>query len=239
MAVAGLTPLDTLHSVEAPEGVRLSLRAAGPVARFLAFSIDVSVRFVLYSTAGFALAAGLPDMAGPLIVLLLFAGEWGYPVLFEVLRDGQTPGKQVVGLRVVNDDGTPVRWTSSILRNLLLAADLIPGTYLAGLLSALCSRDFRRLGDLAAGTLVVHLEPGDPPSRVPADVAPLAPPIPLELDEQRALIAFAERASQLSEARAVELAGLATPLLVPGVTPREGLVRMGAWLLGRRNGTPE
>jgi uncharacterized RDD family membrane protein YckC len=228
--------LDTLRTVEAPEGVRLSLRAAGPVARFLAWSIDGSIRGFAYMGLAMALVSAFAEMGGALLVLLLFAGEWGYPVLFEVLRDGQTPGKQVVGLRVVNDDGTPVDWTRSILRNLLLAADFLPGTCLAGLVSMLVSRDFRRLGDLAAGTLVVHVEPKDAPSGVPPEAVPLPPPIRLELDEQRAVIAFAENAALLSEARAAELAGLAAPLLGPKGSPREQLIGMGAWLLGRRGG---
>jgi uncharacterized RDD family membrane protein YckC len=230
-------PLDAVHRVETPEGVRLALRPAGPVARALAWSIDISVRGSAYVALALILLPSLGSIGGAVWVLCIFLGEWGYPVFFEVLRSGQTPGKQSVGIRVVNDDGTPVSWSSSILRNLLMAADLLPGTYLAALVSMLVDRDFRRLGDLAAGTLVVHVSAAAAPeSGVPDDVVPQAPPFALEVDEQRAVISFAERAALLSPERADELAALATPLhgREGGSPPREHLVRIGAWLLGRR-----
>jgi uncharacterized RDD family membrane protein YckC len=231
--------LDTIHPVETPEGVRLALRSAGPVPRALAFGLDAAIRGALYTTALIALSVSVPQLTVALFTLLLFVGEWFYPVLFEVLGDGQTIGKRVVGLRVVNDDGTPIGWSASILRNLLLAADALPGTYAAGLVSMCASRGFRRLGDHAAGTLVVHAERPAPvavsggPTR-----APLAPPIPLALDEQRAVIAFCERAAGFSDDRAEELARLATPLQAPGESARLRVERIGAWLLGRESGPP-
>ena len=226
--------LDTSHRVETPEGVRLVLRPAGPVARGLAWSVDVSIRSLVYMVVGTAVGIGLPDLAFALIALTVFAGEWAYPVLFEMLWSGRTPGKASVGLRVVNDDGTPVNWSSSVLRNLLLAADFLPGTYGAALVSMLVTRDFRRLGDLAAGTWVVHdpaPAPGEPD--VPLPHTPLAPPFHLELEEQRAVISFTERAGTLSEARADELASL-VPDLGGGEPARQRLARVGAWLIGRR-----
>lgn len=229
--------LDTTHSVETPEGVRLVLRAAGPVPRLLAFLLDSSLRGVAYVAALIALSLTLQDLAVPLFVLLVFAGEWFYPVLFEVLGDGQTIGKRVIGLRVVHDDGTRIRLPASLLRNLLLAADMLPGTYAFGLLSMLASRDFRRLGDHTAGTLVIHTDtqprrsPAPPPER-----APLAPAIPLAVEEQRAVVAFAERAPRLSEARAAELAALAEPLVDGREPPAERLLRIAAWLRGAGTG---
>lgn len=231
--------LDTIHSVETPEGVRLALRAAGPVPRALAFGVDASLRGVLYVVALFALTASVPGLTVALFSLLLFVGEWFYPVLFEVLADGRTPGKRLVGLRVVNDDGTPIGWSASILRNLLLAADAMPGTYAVGFVSMCASASFRRLGDHAAGTLVIHAE-----TRARADVArpralaPLAPPLPLELEEQRAVIAYAQRAAGFSPQRADELAELATPLHASGEPSRQRIERIGAWLLGRASQAP-
>jgi len=183
---------------------------------------------------GTGVGLSVPDLAIAVLVLVVFAGEWAYPVLFEVLWAGRTPGKASVGLRVVNDDGTPVSWSSSVLRNLLLAADVLPGSYLAGLVSMLLTRDFRRLGDLAAGTWVVHdAAPEAAGSGVPADLSPLPPPLPLELDEQRAVIAYAERVASLSPERADELA-LLVPPLHGREAARERIARMGAWLIGRR-----
>lgn len=235
--------LDTVHTVETPEGVRLTLRAAGPVPRGLAFATDVFLRGLFYFLVLMGLAVSLPELAGALLLLTLFLGEWFYPVFFEVWNQGQTPGKRIVGLRVVNDDGTPVGWSTSLLRNLLMSADWIPGTYAAGLISMFCSRGFRRLGDLAAGTLVIHVEkpltPPPGPAEASPSVAALAPPLPLGLEEQRAIVAFAERVSVFSEARADELAGLATPLHGDPGTPRERVLGTGAWLLGLDGeGTP-
>jgi uncharacterized RDD family membrane protein YckC len=225
--------LDTLHTVETPEGVRLELRAAGPVPRALAYVLDALVRWTAYSVLAIVLGFALKTLAPPLIVLLIFLGEWFYPVFFELGWNGQTIGKRAVGLRVVNDDGTPVTWASSMLRNLLLAADIVPGTFLAGLVSSLVTDGSRRLGDLAAGTLVIHTSGAATAAGETPAVATSEPPFPLELEEQRALVAFAERAPLLSAARADELAEIAAPLHTPGTPPRERLLAIAAGLLGR------
>lgn len=231
--------LDTVHGVETPEGVRLALRTAGPVPRALAFGLDVTIRGTLYFGALIPMLIVVPQLTGALFILLVFVGEWFYPVLFEVLGHGQTIGKRVVGLRVVNDDGTPIGWSASILRNLLLAADAMPGSYAAGLVSMLVSRDFRRLGDHAAGTLVIYTErPAPAKVASPRTFTPLAPPIPLEVEDQRALIAFAERVAGFSASRADELAALATPLHAPDEPARLRIERIGAWLLGRGSRAP-
>jgi uncharacterized RDD family membrane protein YckC len=228
--------LDTVCAVETPEGVCLTLRAAGPVPRALAYLMDAFLRGMFYMSAFVGLAAGVGDLAGPLMLLILFLGEWFYPVFFEVWANGQTLGKKLVGLRVVREDGTRVRWSASILRNLLLAADWLPGTYAAGLVSSLVSPGFRRLGDLAAGTLVIHVEERGENAAPAARVAPIPPPVALGVEEQRAVVAFAERAPLFSEARAEELAALATPWLTGAGSPRERLLGVGAWLLGRTAG---
>jgi len=228
----GLDLLDTLHTVETPEGVRLELRAAGPVPRALAYAVDASVRWSAYFLLLLLLVPTLGTVALPLLALLVFAGEWFYPVLFEVLWHGQTIGKRAVGLRVVNDDGTPVTWPSSILRNLLLAADMVPGTFLAGLVSSLVTEGSRRLGDLAAGTLVIHTGVARAATDEVAPATALAAPFVLEFEEQRALVAFAERAPLLSEARVDELAAIAAPLHVAGTAPREQLLGIAAWIRG-------
>jgi hypothetical protein len=90
---------------------------------------------------------------------------------------------------------------------------------------------FRRLGDIAAGTLVIHTRASTPRDVIPA-AAPLPPSIALALDEQRAVIAFAERAARLTGERARELAAIPTPL-VAGGEPRQMLERIAAWLIGR------
>ena len=228
--------VDTVCTVETPEGVRLTLRTAGPVPRALAYLVDVFLRGFFYVFAILILAFAVGDLALPLWLLIVFLGEWFYPVFFEIWARGQTLGKKLVGLRVVHEDGTSVRWPASILRNLLLSADWLPGTYAAGLVSSLTSPGFRRLGDLAAGTLVIHVEEGPEAPPAPPQVAPSPPPIPLTVEEQRAVVAFSERAPLLSEARSDELAALATPLHAEGISPRQRVLAVGAWLLGRAPG---
>jgi uncharacterized RDD family membrane protein YckC len=238
--MSGASALDTVLAVETPEGVRLELRPAGPVPRALAFLLDASIRGVIEMGAlTFFMFTLSQDVAAGFSLLVLFAVEWFYPVAFEMGSNGRTPGKVAVGLRVVNDDGTPIDWSSSILRNLLLAADWVPGVYTVALASMLATRDFQRLGDLAAGTLVVH---ADRPAAVRArereahravPLRPLAPPIPLRVEEQRALIAFAEREARFSDARSEELARLAEPLLAPDELASRRVARIAAWLSGR------
>lgn len=224
--------LDTLHTVETPEGVRLELRAAGPVPRALAYAVDTTVRWSGYGLLALVLIPTLTTLALPILALLVFLGEWFYPVLFEVLGNGQTLGKRTVGLRVVNDDGTPVSWSSSLLRNLLLSADMVPGTFLAGLVSSLVTSGSRRLGDLAAGTLVIHTG-GVAAGTVETPAAePAAASFPLDLEEQRAVLAFAERVARLSPERVDELAAIPTPLQLAGVEPRERLLALAAGLRG-------
>lgn len=232
--------LDTYRPVETPEGVEIGLRVAGPVPRLLAAAIDLAIRvgiyFVLLIPASF-----LGDGGVGLLLLSMFLLEWFYPVLYEVRRGGATPGKKRLGLLVLHNDGTPVGWMASVVRNLLRFADFLPVAYGFGIAAMLIDRDFRRLGDLAAGTVVVHRETETTGYRVPAG-PPVRPPVPLDLDEQRAVLDFAERLGTWSEARSAELAGLAAPLTgVPPGSPGEGgaegvknLLGFANWLLGRR-----
>ncbi len=197
--------------METPEGVDLLLRPAGLAPRALAFAVDLAIRGAILLALFISLGL-LGKFGMGLGALLLFLVQWWYMVLFEVLNQGRTPGKHWLGLRVVHDDGTPVGWASSLTRNLLRFVDLLPFGYFLGALSCLGHPAFKRLGDIAAGTLVVYQEkPAERPALAPAE--PVAPPVGLSLDEQRALISFAERQASLSPDRRRELAAiLAEPL---------------------------
>jgi uncharacterized RDD family membrane protein YckC len=203
--------LDTLDRIETPEGIALALHPAGPLPRAVAWAIDFLVRMVALFTASLLLAfAG--EAGSGLFLLLLFAVFWLYPILFEVLRDGQTIGKRALGLKVVNANGTPVTWLAAIVRNLLRVVDMLPVLYGFGLVAGLLDRRGRRLGDMVAGTLVVHAPRLAPPPPLPN--APLVLPArPLLADERAAVIRFAERAPQLTAERQAELAELLAPLL--------------------------
>jgi uncharacterized RDD family membrane protein YckC len=223
--------LDTRYKVETPEGIDLTLRPASIVPRALAFTIDLAIRGVVLLLLLLLLEL-LGKLGKGLAAILIFMLTWWYMVLFEVLNQGRSPGKQLMGLRVVHDDGTPVGWAASLTRNLLRFVDFLPFAYTLGILSSLSHPAFKRLGDLAAGTLVVYQE--KPTSR-PAlpEVEALRAPFSMNLAEQRAILAFAERHSGLSSARRDEVAAiLAEPLQVAPEQAQAQLNGIARGLLG-------
>jgi len=225
--------VDTLRTIETPEGVELTLRVAGPIPRAMAWAVDVFLRGCCYSLVGIGLAM-LGDTGLGIFLIVLFLGEWLYPVGFEVYNDGVTPGKLLFGLAVVHDDGTPVGWNASLLRNLLRVADFLPFAYLLGILSMLMSRDFKRLGDLAAGTVVTYRRDLFRGQRLPP-AAPVPAPVPLRLDEQRAVIDFAARSDDWTQGRVEELADLLTGLSgAEGEAGARRLHGLARWLQGGR-----
>ena len=225
--------LDTYREVVTPEGVALHLPTAGPLPRALAWGIDLAVRLGILTLVGMFL--GLLGAAGQGVYLvILFLVFWAYPIVLEAMWNGQTPGKRALSLRVVSADGAPVGWLAAITRNLLRTVDMLPFAYATGLVASLADPHGRRLGDMVAGTLVVHDSDEREYVSSPLD-AVVAPPLALRPEEQMAVVAFGERASQLSLARQVELADIVEPLT--GVHGQPGVLRlfgMANWLLGRR-----
>ncbi len=197
--------------VETPEGIDLILRPAGVLPRALAFAIDLGIRAALLLVL-FLLISLLGTLGQGLGAILLFLVTWWYMVLFEVLNQGRSPGKKILGLQVIHEDGTPIGWAASLTRNLLRFVDMLPFAYCLGILSCLNSTRFQRLGDIAAGTLVVYRDTPPSPPQLPEAEAERAP-FALSLEEQRALLSFAERQSGLSAARRLELASLLAELL--------------------------
>ena len=233
--------LDTVRTVPTPEGIELSLRVAGPMPRSRAWLLDLLIRLAILLVLGIMLGA-LGKVGGALMLLIAFVLEWAYPVLFEVLRQGQTPGKRACDLRVLHEDGTPIQWRASVARNLIRTVDFLPVFYGFGLIAMLLNRDFKRLGDLAAGTIVVHTQSKRLSKGMPV-AEPLTPNpalnISLNLAEQRAVIDFAERRATWSTERANELAGYAEPAL-PVISKNDTtdaatrVVRWANFLVGRR-----
>jgi len=218
--------IDTLCAQETPEGVELEFSPAGPAPRALAWIVDAAIRFIVYLALASALH-GLGQLGTGVLLVGLFLLEWFYPVGFEVLGRGQTPGKRLLGLRVLRADGAPVGWSRSTVRSLLAFADFLPFGFAAGLTAMLLGRRCQRLGDRAAGTVVVHVEPAPAaPRPAPGAVESLAPPFPLTLPEQRAIMGFSERAPGLTLERARELADLLEP--VTGASGDEGVARLHA-----------
>jgi uncharacterized RDD family membrane protein YckC len=228
--------LDTLVAAETPEGITLELRPAGLAARFCAFLLDLLIRLAVWYAVLIA-TAFTGEMGVAAWLILLFALEWFYPVAFELSRSGATPGKRALRLKVVMDNGLPVTPAASLTRNLLRVADFLPLVYGFGVISMLLRPDFKRLGDLAAATLVVY-EPRREARAPVHDVLPLAPALPLAPRDQAAVIALAARASRLTVARVDELAALAAPVAGnPGISGDQltrRVLAVAKWLLGHR-----
>ena len=226
--------LDTRFLVETPESIDLPLHPAGLLPRALAYGIDSSLRMLIFAPAAIIMQLTLGQFGIGLELILFFLVNWLYPVFFEVLNQGCTPGKHRLGLQVVQDDGTPVGWPASMTRNLLRVIDTLPTGYFFGTLSCLIHPQFKRLGDIAAGTLVIYQDHQVHQLQLPEGTA-VPTPVPLSLTEQRALLAFAERHQQLSGARRAELAAiLAEPLHLSGQPAEQHLDAMARSLWGPR-----
>jgi len=155
---------DSRVTIETPEQITMELAPAGIGSRFLALALDTLIQAVLYVALvflGIWLASKiqldwLPDTwAIAIIVFIFFCIYWGYFTVFEIVWHGQTPGKRVIGIRVVKDSGRPVTVLESVGRNLMRAID---GQfwYLIAMVSVMLSRQNKRLGDYVAGTIVIH-----------------------------------------------------------------------------------
>ena len=204
--------IDTLRPVSLPEGVEITLRLAGPLARSRAWLIDFGLKFMLSASMP-ALFGWLGNAGQGLMMIAWFVVWIVYPIPFEVLWNGATPGKRICNLAVVHADGTPVGWPASFLRNIMRLADMLPVGYAVGLGAMMLDSQFRRLGDMAAGTVVIHRDLVTAVSKQPAAAEPFATPVALTPLEQRAVLDFAERRRSWSAARAAELAEVAEPLV--------------------------
>lgn len=226
--------LDTIHQVETPEGIDLQTELAGPAPRVIAYGIDFSIRAIIAIIVAI-ISVAFGKAGTGILLIVMFMIEWFYPVLFEVLKNGQTPGKKAMGLRVVNDNLTPVGWGPSVTRNLLRTADFFPLLYLGGLVTCVLSPRFQRLGDMAAGTLVVHHRKALGRGELPK-VQPVSPAMSLLVEDQVALVSYTQRHTQLTDARKQELAEI-----IPELSENRAVVEvsrlqgMGLWLLGNRS----
>ena len=183
-----------------PERVGLDLATAGIGSRGAALLIDslcqaalavlalaaVGIVFYVALRASGELengaGSGVPVVVWILlgvVLVLLFLINFGYFILFEIMWNGQTPGKRALGLRVIRENGYPLRPVDAVVRNLARLVDALPAGYAIGLLSMLLSRRSKRVGDFAAGTIVVREAPArlTPLARTVTPVATVAPGI--------------------------------------------------------------
>ena len=232
--------LDDELVIETPERVELHYVLANIGNRFLAAAIDhliqaaaiVAILLIAGVSTSWRLFANIGTWTAALTVLVLFAIYWGYFVAFETLWSGQTPGKRIMRLRVVREDGRPVRFFEVFVRNLLrLALDLQPaGSYAIGVVSIIFSPRSKRVGDFVAGTVVVKERATEAPSL--AEIISIsnieqrrferasAPPFVadtrlLSENEIRAIEAFLKRRFELTEINRVALAArIAQPIVL-------------------------
>jgi uncharacterized RDD family membrane protein YckC len=185
------------HQVLTTEKVPFSYRVAGLGSRFLAWLIDLFVIVgldLMGAMAASVLIIGRPGLGMAMMIVWQFVLMWGYFLFFEWLWHGQTPGKALLGIRVIQWRGTAMSFYQSAIRNLLRVVDSLPvplplGPGLLGFAVAACNREQRRLGDLAADTLVVHVERSTRPVLTLTDA-------PSDADHQR-LVLLRQRVSQL------------------------------------------
>ena len=233
-----------------PEAVVLQFETAGIGSRMIALLVDVVIQgFVLgfssFALAAFADAAGASGWVGvALLFFVIFAVLFGYPVGFETLRNGRTPGKAALGLRVVTKEGAPIRFRHAAVRGALQLVDFYITSGAAAVLAVLFTRDNQRLGDLAAGTIVLRERSGaGAPRAVWFPVPPGYESYAATLDtasltghDYGAVRSFLMRAYALTpEVRAQLAAQLAVPLAAklrhtppPGVTPEAFLACVAA-----------
>lgn len=169
MAAPAPVVLEQRLEVETPEHVAFTYTLAGVGSRAAAAIVDflctVAILLGLWLLVGLALRLfsslsitdNRPQWLFSAFIIAQFVLQWGWYVLWEGLADGQTPGKRWLGLRVVQEGGYPVGFATSAVRNLVRAIDMQPGIfYGVAIVSTIASRLGKRLGDIAAGTIVVH-----------------------------------------------------------------------------------
>ncbi len=200
--------LDNRKEIELAEGISVYLYPAGLVPRLIARLIDIVIQSLAYSIVAIPLSIiggtlGAEVQQG-IYLLIAFGVYWFYDPLFELSKNPATPGKRFMKLRVVQISGAPTVFRTSFLRALLWPIDLFPAGLL-GIGAVLSTQYSQRLGDLAAGTLVIHtMEIAEPEiEEIPVDA--MRPSMPLKREEQVAFIEFARRFSKLSEARQLEV----------------------------------
>ncbi len=226
--------LDTIALVETPEGIDLQSEVVGLVPRALAYTVDMLIRIAIMFVISIV-AAATGEAGGGILLIVYFVLEWWYAVLFEVFKNGQTPGKKSFNIKVVNEDLTPVTFSASLIRNLLRTADFFPFFYVVGSVSICVTQRFQRLGDLAAGTLVIYADKEQHDSSTLHDVTPIAPHQALGEEQQVAFVNFALNRGGISPDRQHEIAEIIRPRLpLNADEPRDYIRGVGKWLMGAR-----
>lgn len=157
---------EMLFSIDTPELVALEFPLAGIGSRFIAILIDSLLQAAVVLAIFLGAMLFLPSLVKfeaasakwfiAIVILVPFLLQWGYFALFEAFWNGQTPGKRVAKIRVIQQSGRAITLFESLARNLVRIIDFLPTTYITGVISIFVTSRHQRLGDLVAGTLVVH-----------------------------------------------------------------------------------
>lgn len=253
-----MTPWTTGDPLVTPEAVALDLDLAGLGSRMMAGLVDSAIQGVIVAAVVFGLGStdlgsGLGGTWGVVATLLLTFLVWyAYYPFFEMRWNGRSPGKTVMRMRVIKGDGQPIDLPASLIRNLIRIIDLLPSFYGVGALVMLVTRRSQRLGDLAAGTVVVREGPGTVPDTL--EIQPSQSVVELSRAIDTAAISdrhyavvrgFLERREGLDPERRASLAGqivdgLRGRLALPegNYTDEELIVALAVSFRQRRNPTP-
>lgn len=232
--------LDTFIEIVTPENIAFQYEVAGPFRRLPAFALDLGIRMAVFLLAVITMAffGWIIGSGGVAVLLLLwFALEWFYGGLFETYMNGQTPGKRMLGIRVVSVAGHPIGGIQAVMRNILRGIDMMPlipmsvvdesmvqltiPTFAIGLVCQSLNPRFQRVGDIACGTMVVVSERRRAPllaagvdSRVTELVERIPPGFTVNQKLHHALAVYFERRPRISTARRHDIARhLAVPLI--------------------------
>jgi uncharacterized RDD family membrane protein YckC len=204
----------TLTTIETPERVALTYDVAGLGTRALAYLVDLAVRGVVLLLAAVAfsvvyeqqLFTALSSGVRTAAVVGFFLLQWGYATLFEAFWNGQTPGKRLMGIRVIKEGGFPASFFDVALRNVVRTVDFLPIFYGLGIVCVFLTKRHQRIGDLVAGTLVVRQSTARRVSlddilaahrQADADAAQQAASVPLTVEQFEAIVEFLRRAEGL------------------------------------------
>ena len=201
-------------TIATPEGVDVDLTLAGIGSRFIASLIDTTIKLVawlgffifLFGATSLVGGRDLTSWGAAVFFIVSFLIWFAYDVFFETLASGRTPGKRVTGLRVVRIGGRPVGFVASSIRNVVRIVDLLPGLYLVGMIAVIVTRLNQRVGDLAAGTVVVRDKRVTSAPAQHQSYAPPTPPASLEswdvgaitADDLATIRRFLERRAELA-----------------------------------------
>ena len=225
-------------TIETPEHIQFTYELAGLGSRFLSLFVDSLIQILglgalallaayLEASIGFLRASRGGEIAGVpvLAFIILFSAALfaiGYFIVFEMVWQGQSPGKRLAGLRVIRTSGQQIGFTESAIRNILRLVDVLPAFYSLGIFFVFFTQRYQRIGDLAAGTIVVKERLWEPPARTATDLGTEEELVrrargyiaALTREEIEAVQRFIQRRGELSAELRTRLArDIAAPLL--------------------------